>query len=352
MSNELTAELDLDAEMAKLDAELEARANLNEPMVTADEGDDSPDTETEPQNPDTEQDPEQEQTEPDTDPADQDKPKQDQQAKEEPGDKKPDAEPKPGEKLTPYQQRRKEIEDRIARAKQAEQTVQTERQEIQRERAEIAREQQAIRAYFQTLQQQVPGMIQLKQGERLKDKAGFSAEDYHRAAKSYTDRGEDEKAVLARSAAARLEAQEQTQGSLRAIHQTQQQQFNQHNAAFFEMAKKEIPELAQPAGPQGDPFRLAVRKFVEEKPWVWNSLGGMYLASHLVKARMQLQDQTKLTEDNAALKKRVAELERKLGHVPAAGQAPKTKSAPRRFTDLSLKEQEAELDADYQALRG
>ena len=349
MSDTLT-ELDLDAEMAKLDAELEARANLNEPMVTADEGDDSPDIETEPQDPDTDQ--EQEETEPDTDPADQDKPKQDQQAKEEPGEKKPDAEPKPGEKLTPYQQRRKEIEERIARAKQAEQTVQIERQEIQRERAEIAREQQAIRAYFQTLQTQVPGMIQLKPGERLKDKAGFSAEDYHRAAKSYTDRGEDEKAELARSAAARLEAQEQTQGSLRAIHQTQQQQFNQHNLAFFEQAKKEIPELAQPAGPQGDPFRQAVRKFVEEKPWVWNSLGGMYLASHLVKARMQLQDQTKLTEDNAALKKRVAELERKLGHVPAAGQAPKTKSAPRRFTDLSLKEQEAELDAEYAALKG
>lgn len=352
MSDTLTAGLDLDAEMAKLDAELEARANLNEPMVTADEGDDSPDTETEPQNPDTDQDPEQEQAEPDTDPADQTKPKEDAEAKEEPGDKKPDTEPKPGEKLTPYQQRRKEIEERIARAKQAEQTVQTERQEIQRERAEIAREQQAIRAYFQTLQTQVPGMIQLKPGERMKDKAGFSAEDYKRAAKSYTDRGEDEKAELARSAAARLEAQEQTQGSLRAIHQTQQQQFNQHNLAFFEQAKKEIPELAQPAGPQGDPFRQAVRKFVEEKPWVWNSLGGMYLASHLVKARMQLQDQTKLTEDNAALKKRVAELERKLGHVPAAGQAPKTKSAPRRFDALSLKEQEAELDAEYAALKG
>lgn len=207
----------------------------------------------------------------------------------------------------------------------------------QKEAVRKDRSWQSIEAEKAQVRQQAEELRQEKQrlaatgAYRARDKAGFTADDYFRAAQTFQQDGDAENALKAYQAGQGIVQYEQ-QYHLQAQVHGYQQAFTQD----MERTIHDHQELADPSTKESQ----EVQKVLEEFPEIYYLRGGFKKAHDLAKLRLDAGSASEYKNKAEKLEEEIARLTK--SRTPTKG-GPNTPGEPKKFDNLSEKEQREQL---------
>jgi hypothetical protein len=166
----------------------------------------------------------------------------------------------------------------------------------------------------------------------------FTAEQYAQAADKFEADGKYDLAEAARAKAAELRSNPPAEATARAAQE--QARLQEGLDASWRRVKEEMPEALDKSGP----LNAALIEFIKAEPDALRHPNGPHLAAQFVKAQLLAKEAGALKAEAEGLRAKVKELEARTT-VPSGGLAKVPE--PKGFNQMTLKEQERELERQY-----